>query len=366
MTGMKQLAASAVLAACAGLVLAAPAPRFPPGAVWHQDIRHAPLHPQSALMIDTLGGLGGWGFDHRMHIDFSIHVFHDAPADAPRYPVVRHVPSNTYYTPDCQALPTTMPVPAGAAFEGQSGLSCNNNAADCHLIVQQGSTLYELYAGNLTGGTLNAMCLAVWDLSAVYPPEGRGEHCTSADAAGFPMAPLLANADGVAARLDDPDGDLGHAIRFVLPNHRMASDASLGGVGGRLYVRPASHAGSPSGPVDSIPYGARLRLRADFDMSGYNAAARVILRTMQRYGIVLSDGGNIALTFESDRHTTAKWSNLGVAPQTFWNGSVGNRTPLRVSHFEVIDTGPRIAETWNCVRSTVTRPDAVFADGFEG
>lgn len=31
----------------------------------------------------------------------------------------------------------------------------------------------------------------------------------------------------------------------------MASDISLGGVGGRLYVRPASHAGGYSGPVGS-------------------------------------------------------------------------------------------------------------------
>lgn len=342
----------------------APPPRFPTGSVWHQNISGAPLNPNSQSMINTLVGLGGWGNSNRMQIDFSLHVFHNAPADAPRYPVVPHSGSGEYYSPDCEALPATMPVPAGAAFEGMTGLSCDNDSSDCHLIVQQGQLLYELYNANLFGGSLNARCLAVWNLAAVYPPEGRGEHCTSADAAGFPMAPLLVNADEVAAEMNDPDGDLGHAIRFILPNSRMATDASLGGVGGRLYVRPASHAGGPSGPSGSVPYGVRMRLKSTFDMAGYNVAARVILRTMQRYGIVLSDGGNIALTFESDRHTTAKWADLGITSHMFWNGG-GGSTPVKVDHFEIIDTGPRIGETWNCVRSVVEPADPIFANGFQ-
>ena len=345
--------------------LAAEPPRFPPGSVWHADVRSAPLHAQSASMISALAGRGGWGNNNRMQIDFSIHVHHAAPDNAPMRPIVAHLDSGDYWTPDCEALPASMPVPADAAFEGQSGLTCDNTAEDCHLIVRKGNLLYELYSGNLNGNVLDARCLSVWNLAADHPPEGRGEHCTSADAAGFPIAPLLVNADEIAARQPIADADLGHAIRFILPNAYMASDAWLGGIGGRLYVRPASHAGSPSGPAASVPYGVRMRLRADFDMSGYSAAARVILRTMQRYGIVLADGGNIALTFESDRHTTAKWSSLGIGPQLFWNGASGS-TPLRVTHFEVVDTGPRIAETWDCVRSTPTISDVIFASGFDG
>ncbi|HNR90851.1 MAG TPA: hypothetical protein PKO41_00360 [Dokdonella sp.] len=361
---MHRLSFLAAMFAATTFAHAAEPPRFPPGSVWHTDIRNAPLHPQSTSMLDTLNSLGGWGNGNRMQIDFSIHVHHDAGNDAPMRAIVPHLGSGEYWTPDCEALPASMPVPADAAFEGQSGLSCPNNSEDCHLIVRKGHLLYELYSGNLNGNVLNARCLAVWNLNANYPPEGRGEHCTSADAAGFPIAPLLVNADEVAARQGSADSDLGHAIRFILPNARMANDASLGGVGGRLYVRPASHAGSPGGPVGTVPYGVRMRLKADFDMSGYNAAARVILRTMQRYGIVLSDGGNIALTFESDRHTTAKWSDLGIGAQVFWNGANGS-TPLLVSHFQVIDTGPRIGETWNCVRSTPTIADLIFRHGFE-
>ena len=352
-------------AACIAISLAnaGTPPRFPPGAVWHQDISSAAVHPNSSTMLSTLSKLGGWGNGNRFQIDFAMQVFHDAPVSAPRYNVVPHSGDGTYYTPDCEALPTTIPVPASAAFEGQSGLSCDNDNEDCHLLVQQGHQLYELFSGNFSGGVLNAACLVVWNLSVVYPPAGRGDNCTSADAAGFPIAPLLPNADEVAVAVGIANSDLGHAIRFVLPNASMASDASTGGTGGRLYVRPATHAGRPTGPSASVPYGSRLRLKSTFNMVGYNAAAQVILRTMQRYGMVLSDGGNIALTFEGDRFTTAKWEGLGIGPHVFWSGANGSTT-VQVGDFEIVDTGPRIPEFFNCVR-TVEPFELIFANGFD-
>ena len=108
-----------------------------------------------------------------------------------------------------------------------------------------------------------------------------------------------------------------------------------------------------------------MRLRSDFNFAGYNAAAQVILRSMQRYGMVLSDGGNIALTFSSDRHSVATWASLGITPQIFWNGSAGNRTPVQVGDFQIIDTGPRIAETYDCVRTPGVPGSTVFRNGFE-
>jgi len=336
-------------------------PRFPPGAVWHQDISGADVHPQSGSMIATLAGLGGFGLG-RMQIDFSLHVVR-APLGAPTRTIVAH--HDGYWSPDCEPVGTVVPVPVGAAIEGQSGLVCDNDSDDCHLLIVQDDRLYELYSTTeIDAGTLETRCLAIWELDYVYPPAGRGEHCTSADAAGFPMAPLLFNADEIAAALAvDPSGDtvdLGHSIRFILPNERMATDAALGGVDGRLYVRPASHAGGPEGPAGTVPYGARLRLAAGFPRTGYNAAARVLLNTFERYGIVLSDGGNVALTAESDLYTTTSWAELGVGSRIF--DQTPGATALAVTHFEVLDTGPRIGETWDCVRTEV---DLIFADGFE-
>jgi serine/threonine-protein kinase len=141
----------------------------------------------------------------------------------------------------------------------------------------------------------------------------------------------------------------------------MASDGSLGGVGGRLYVRPATHAGGPSGPAGSVPYGARLRLKDDFNIDAYAPSARVILNTFARYGIVLADGGSVALTAESDLFTTTKWTDLGIDAHIFNQGS--DPPKVEIDDFDVIDTGPRIGETWDCVRTTVT--PWLFADDFE-
>jgi serine/threonine-protein kinase len=178
------------------------------------------------------------------------------------------------------------------------------------------------------------------------------------------MAALVFNADEIQASIDaDPTGggDLGHAIRFILPNDRMASDTSLGGVSGRLFVRPASHAGGPSGPAGSVPYGARLRLRSDFPIDEYPPAARVILNTFARYGIVLADGGTVALTAESDLFTTTSWTDLGIGSRLF--DQTPGATDVAINDFEVLDTGLRIAETYDCVR-TMVEP-WLFADGFE-
>lgn len=340
---------------------ATPPPRFPPGAIWHRNISAAPLHPQSASMISTLNGLGGFGFG-RLQIDFGMNIVR-ADAGSPTRTIVGY-PYDDYYAPDCEPIGSSMPVPANAVIEGTNGLTCTNDSEDCHLLVVQGDTLYEAYHVTASGANgLEAQCLVKWHLKAVYPGQGRGEHCTSGDAAGFPIAPLLFNADEVhAAMQPGASGDLGHAIRFILPNPRMASDVSLGGTSGRLYVRPATHAGAPSGPVGTVPYGAHLRLRADFPMTGYSAAAQVILRTMQRYGIVLADGGNVALTAESDRYTTHTWAELGIDSREF------DQTPgaqdVMVTDFQVLDTGARIAETYQCNRTNVVA-DTIFTDGLE-
>jgi serine/threonine-protein kinase len=212
--------------------------------------------------------------------------------------------------------------------------------------------LYEAYLANVSGGVLQTICALHWDLTRRYPRTGRGEQCTTADAAGFPIAPLLFNADEVAAAIPG-NGDIGHAIRFILPNARIA---------GASYVHPATHGTTPpngaNGPATTVPYGVRMRLKSTFDIGNYNPAAQVLLRTMKRYGIVLADGGNIALTGESDRYTTAKWDDLGFDTRVFVTGSPAPQ----VTDFEVVETGPRHDVTYDCVR---TPDDFVWIDGID-
>lgn len=309
-----------------------PIPSTPADSVWRQDISSAPVHPDSATMIAWLDSAGGWG-SGTMRIDFSIEVLH---ADGTT-PFLEFTPTGDFYEPDCDEV--AIPVPAGGAIEGEDGYECVSDG-DCHLLVvhDPSNTLYEMWRADIVGDDFSGGCLAVWDLAALYPPEGRGDQCTSADAAGFPIAPLLISPDEVAG------GSIDHALRFILPNPRMRAGA---------YVRPASHAGGPSGPASAVPYGSRLRLKPGFDLDGLpNEAARTIARAMQVHGIVLADGGTIALTAQSDRFTSATWNELEIDAYSL--------AGLEVTDFEIVDTGPPIDLTYQCVRT-----QAIQLDGFD-
>jgi len=297
----------------------------PQGAAWCQDISNAPLDRQSAEVIAWLAQAGGWGNGNRFQIDFSMEVLR---ADEST-PWREFEPTDDFYEPDCDQV--AVPVPEGGAIEGEAGYACEGDG-DCHLIVFHEPTrqLFEMWRANiLPDGRFFGGCLAVWQTDRRYPASGRGEQCTSADAAGYPIAPLLFSADEVLA------GSIDHAIRFVLPNSRIRHG---------VYVHPATHSTNPaSGGSSAPPYGIRLRLRADYPVETLpSPGARVVARALQRYGMLLADGGQITLTAQSDRFTAAKWEGLLGAHDL---------AALRVTDFEMVEGGARIAYTADCVRN---------------
>lgn len=308
---------------------------------WNKDVSGMLPSSRSAAIISTLGnsvaagGLGGWGNGNKLQIDFSIPIF-AANAATPRRTIIAPAGGYCYGGPDCDPVPLQMPVPANGNIEGSTNFVCDTANEDCHMLVVETSEkkLYEIYNATASGANIEALGAFVWDLTKLYPDVLRGDQCTSADAAGLPMAALIPTADEVAA------GDVPHAIRFILPNPRMKKGAFPHGV----FVRPAVHAGGPSNTThpDAPPYGVRLRLKANFDESTFTPGAKVILHAMKKYGMILSDGGNIALTFADDRLTTAKWAGVGITAQTFNN--------IPVSQFDVVDLGPEIENTFDCVR----------------
>jgi serine/threonine-protein kinase len=334
----RQRARGRRIAAIAALLFSTLAPgaraALPEGradAFWRQDVSAAALDAQSAEVIGWLAQNGGFGTG-RIQIDFSIEVL---AADATT-PFAAFTATADWFDPDCDK--DRVPLPPGGALEGESGYACTTDG-DCHLIVFEPRTqqLFEMWRANLVGSTLYGGCLAVWELADRYAPAGRGLGCSSADAAGLPMAPLLFDADEVAA------GEIAHAIRFILPNARIRH---------RTCVAPASHATSAaSGPASAPPYGARLRLRADYPLDTLpNQASRVVARALQRYGMILADGGNIALTARSDRFTAAKWADL-LDPHDLGAIAIGD--------FEMVEAGPRLDGTVDCVR--VPEPDRLAA-----
>jgi len=295
---------------------------FPDEAIWYHDVSTAPLDSQSDEVISWLADNGGFGLG-RMQIDFSIEVLQ---ADA-NTPYREFMPTEDWYDVECDQ--TAVPVPPGGALEGEDGYRCDNDG-DCHLIVvdRARNALFEMWRANIVDGAFFGGCLAVWDMTRVYGSEGRGKDCTSADAAGFPIAPLLFTADEVAA------GTIDHAIRFILPNARIRE---------RVYVSPATHSTGATGGTNSAPpYGARFRLRADFPLQTLpNDGARVVARALQRYGMFLADAGNVALTAQSDRFTSAKWEGL-----------LGSRDldGIQITDLEMIQAGERVSYMGDCLR----------------
>jgi serine/threonine-protein kinase len=282
-------------------------------------------------LINGLVARGGWGGStHIFQIDFSLDVFDVSGSNT--YSVNSSDPSWT----DSDAV-TSVPAPpsgSSAGFESSTGPACDGG--DCHYMALDKTQrkLFEVYGANVSGSSLTNLStgtIAVWPFDKVWTDSLRGDVCTSADAAGLSIGSMLFSADEIHK------GEINHAIRFILPNSRIAN---------KTYVRPASHttggaswAPAPTNDLTGtpladptlepgIPYGTRLRLKASYDISGLSASAQVVAKALKKYGMILADGGNIALTAQSDAHTSAKYASLGFDSHSL--------SALHVTDFEVV------------------------------
>jgi hypothetical protein len=306
---------------------------FLANAPFYQDISKAKLDDESAKLIAALDAIG-WGDAGKrttLGIDFSFNINTAELGLAPR----AFTKAAGFYSPDCDSAP--VPLPIGGKGEGVDNYTCGGGD-DCHLFVYQSTRLFELYQSNITGGlplggTFTAKCLVVWDLTKDYwvaqaPPNySRGDGCTGADAAGLPMAPLVLTKQDIAS------GNVKHALRFTIDNNRIAET---------VYVHPATHLGGPTGGSDMLPYGARLRLRGDYDLASLpNANARTVAKALQTYGMYLSDGGNIYVSATADAVDLINNSIL---------------TALKPRDFEMVDGGARIdAGSQDCKHVPITQ-----------
>jgi len=246
---------------------ALPCPLFPPDNIWNTPIDTLPRHPLSDEYVDAIGrdaefhpdfGSGIWPPDNGGPIGIPFVV---VPAGQPGVPV-------SFYYND-QSDPGPYPIPPDPPIEGGP-----QSDGDRHILIVQAETcrLYELYdAWPRDDGGWDAGSGAIYDLhSHALRPAG----WTSADAAGLPILPGLVRYDEVAA------GEIAHALRFTAPETQ------------RAFVWPARHFASDLTETHFPPMGQRFRLRAGFDLGGFAPEVQVILRAMQRYGIILADNGS--------------------------------------------------------------------------
>ena len=141
------------------------------------------------------------------------------------------------------------------------------------------------------------------------------------------MAALILTSSDVTS------GEITHALRFTMPNGLIQKS---------VYVHPATHIGGPSGVGPTfLPYGARLRLRGDYDLSALpSAEARTVARALQKYGMFLADGGSLYVSATVDVENVIATSSLRA---------------IKATDFEMVDGGSRY--TWSdykCQRTPVT------------
>lgn len=277
---------------------------FPGDNPWNQDISAAPVHPNSANFIASIGLATG------LHPDFGT-VWNGAPNGIPYVTVGagQALVPITFTAYGDESDPGPYPVPADAPIEGGP-----NGSGDRHVLVVDtaGRRLYELYRAFPDGsGGWRCDSGAVFDLATnALRPAG----WTSADAAGLPVFPGLVRYDEAVTA-----GAIHHALRFTVSQSQ------------RGYVSPARHFASSSTDPNRPPMGLRVRLKAAVDISGFPAEVRAILTALKRYGMFVADNGS-------------NWYVSG-APDSRWNdANLATLSAIKGSDFEAVDTGPIVTQ----------------------
>ena len=301
-----------------GGALPTPLPLFPPTNWWNTDVSTAPVDPGSAGFISFVGATRG------MHPDFGgdvssgsqeIYGFPYAVVDG----TLAKLAVQFQYADESDGVDHTTgaslpfyPIPVEAITqahwieEGAPGNVDLRSSSDRHLLIvdRDHNYLYELYNVYYDGTQWQAGSGAFFDMNTnARRPDG----WTSADAAGLAILPGLVRYDEVFGT-----GEINHAFRVTVR-------ATNG------YVYPASHnAGSTAG---ALPMGARLRLKASKDLTGFTPEVQKIFRAMQRYGLIVADNG-------SDLYVSGTYD-------TRWDNSVLNPAfqSMKASDFEVVSLG---------------------------
>ncbi len=323
-----------------GGTLPQPLPLFPPDNWWNLDVSQAPLDPNSQSFIGFIGST------RRLHPDWGGSAgdpgnpnaiyglpYIVVPGSQPLVPVT-FVDYGDESDAGAPGRPPGYPIPEqaktqGGWIEGGDPGSVPPDG-DRHMLIvdRDNRILYELYRAhwNTAANRWEAGSGAVFPLTT---NRRRPEGWTSADAAGLAILPGL-------VRFDEAFGTepIRHAFRFTVR-------ATNG------YVFPASHrAGSTAG---ALPMGARLRMKANVNISGYPAYLQRIFQAMKTYGLIVADNG-------SDMY-------ISGASDPRWEPYMDTIVPafrsLNAGMFEVVQLG------WNPPSGTVDTDGDGLPDAWE-
>ena len=111
-------------------------------------------------------------------------------------------------------------------------------------------------------------------------------------------------------------GEITHALRFTMDRTQQA------------WIAPATHA---AGARDASlpPMGLRVRLKASFDDSALGPTAKILVKAMKRFGLLLADNGS---NWYVSGETHDAWGPL-------MDGLNSDLRKIKGSDFEIVKTG---------------------------
>jgi hypothetical protein len=298
---------------------------LPANNIWNTPVDQLPVSPNSSTYVNRIGA------GSPLHPDFGSGTYNGGPIGIPFITVPgtqTQYPATFLYASESDPGPYAIPL--NAPIEGGS-----NSTGDRHAISIDinNCILYELYNAFPQTSSWKADSGAIFNLAsnALRPATW-----TSADAAGLPIFPGLVRYDEIVA------GEIRHALRFTVPSTQ------------RAYVWPARHYASSITDPTYPPMGVRFRLKASFNISGFSATNQIILRALQKYGMMIADNGSA-------------WFVSG-APDSRWdNTDLHVLTTITGSAFEVVDVSPLMIDPnsgqalQNGISVMVTPPSASVA-----
>jgi hypothetical protein len=263
-------------------------PIFPASNVWNRPVDHLPVAANSDALISAIGK------DESVHADFGSYLGYGIPYTVVSGKSEHKVKVKFDYADESDRV--GYPIPAHPNQE---------SSGDGHILLvdRDSCRLYELYDASGSGESWKAGSGAVWNLRS---NRLRPNNWTSADAAGLPILPGLVRHDEVAA------GAIRHALRFTAERT------------GKAHIYPARHDAGESEP-SLPPMGLRVRLKASVDISGYPKQARVVLRALKTYGMILADNGS-------------PWFISGASDRRYNDDELRTLRKITGADFEVVDT----------------------------
>jgi hypothetical protein len=287
--------ASPMIAGCAIL---------PPNHLFNTPIDSLPVHPSSSAFMTTIG-------QHHVHLDLGTSV---DPTASDYYGIPYNVVHS--HTVTWQQVAYTTTDSANFGWDPTAEADCALGAAHALtspcLASAAPKPLFPIPALPLVEGgivsdpaqpygdhhvlLLDADSCGLWELYHSYPDAKGGwdiygsaffdlhsnalrpADWTSADAAGFPILPLLLRADEASS------GIIQHALRFTIDSSHIRTS----------YTWPARHLTSNgTGSASLPPMGQAFRIKSSYVIpASFNTQSRAIVQALKRYGLYLADGGS--------------------------------------------------------------------------